>query len=262
MCPLPTHTVRTRCVWGAAPPAAAACGGEASYPRRQRVKEYGGTRSADAHTSGRHPNRPPHTPALSGSSAGTHTTPRATQRRSLAADTAAALAVVIAPAAAQTGRLAVSPLGCRTTGAAADEQIAPLPLHPTQLRIEGAALPLHMGCIVGNAVVAAAVALLHGAVVAALRPPCGGGGGAAAAARWPQGAAVAAAWRRDPQRHHGIGLRRVAGGAASRACARALLADGEWLSLPEGSLPPGVPAGAVERWGAVFRPALPGRHHL
>eukprot|EP01062_Namystynia_karyoxenos_P078849 TRINITY_DN8186_c0_g1_i2.p1 TRINITY_DN8186_c0_g1~~TRINITY_DN8186_c0_g1_i2.p1 ORF type:complete len:1352 (+),score=151.85 TRINITY_DN8186_c0_g1_i2:85-4140(+) len=212
----------------------------------------------------------------------------------VAADLAegAAILAMNGAGAAGVARIAVVLTGCNT-----DEEVEdtlPQYLHPTHLRLNGFALPVHAGCIAGNAAAAAAVALLHFAATAVLR--CGRGmtrRRAEGAVRFPSGTLIAAFVFSQGASLAGARILRHADGAADVAlgvpgvlwglllpimifrsghkaqraavykldpeavggCRRRWLGPGEWFSAPAGLW-------KVERWGVAFRAALPGKHSV
>eukprot|EP01065_Artemidia_motanka_P003529 TRINITY_DN11694_c0_g1_i2.p1 TRINITY_DN11694_c0_g1~~TRINITY_DN11694_c0_g1_i2.p1 ORF type:complete len:1469 (+),score=292.34 TRINITY_DN11694_c0_g1_i2:532-4407(+) len=198
----------------------------------------------------------------------------------------AAILVGSGPAAAQAGRLVVLLEGCVSDEV--PDELPQIPLHLTQVKVNGFVLPMHAGCVLANAAIIAGCAVLQ--LLAAevlrllLRKPrtwCRG------AVRYPSGTFIVAIVMTQGSTLAGARLIRNAEapmdwllgvaavlsgvllpfhmlrkGRDARALsfyklerqpglARYWLGPGEWLSSPE-------PEQYVERWGVAFRAALPG----
>eukprot|EP01065_Artemidia_motanka_P044773 TRINITY_DN6425_c0_g2_i1.p1 TRINITY_DN6425_c0_g2~~TRINITY_DN6425_c0_g2_i1.p1 ORF type:complete len:1684 (+),score=462.89 TRINITY_DN6425_c0_g2_i1:65-5116(+) len=210
------------------------------------------------------------------------------------ADSAAAASVLAAsaPAAAQAGRLTILTQGCRVGSASTSESL-PTIFHPTGLEVSGAALPAHAGAVVANiAIVVGIAAVSVGASAAASVVLDKTWWEAQGMLRTPNVAILAATVLLQGPTYAGSKLLRSAEsavdvmlgvlalvlgaylvmmflgqGAKSQedsaykldpaakrgSLTRLWLGPGEWLSLKHAR---------VERWGAVFRAALPGHYRV
>eukprot|EP01065_Artemidia_motanka_P038032 TRINITY_DN4691_c0_g1_i1.p1 TRINITY_DN4691_c0_g1~~TRINITY_DN4691_c0_g1_i1.p1 ORF type:complete len:628 (+),score=91.44 TRINITY_DN4691_c0_g1_i1:636-2519(+) len=219
------------------------------------------------------------------SPSGAETVVAAVAEGTIEATNTAALLAANPVAAAQAGRLMILLEGC--SGAPVDS--LPMALHPTGLRIDGFALPVHAGCVVANAGIVVAVCLLQllASRVAATKL-AGGILHGEGLVRYPSGTFICAIVLSQGAtlsgarlvRHGENAMDAVLGIAAAVAgvvvvawmrsggnrsqtravykldpktrggCEWAWVGPGEWLSLTEYR---------VERWTMAFRAALP-RH--
>eukprot|EP01062_Namystynia_karyoxenos_P060831 TRINITY_DN5256_c0_g3_i1.p1 TRINITY_DN5256_c0_g3~~TRINITY_DN5256_c0_g3_i1.p1 ORF type:complete len:1344 (+),score=177.62 TRINITY_DN5256_c0_g3_i1:74-4105(+) len=201
----------------------------------------------------------------------------------------AAVLAISAPAAAQGGRMAILSTGC--TGKKPVDDL-PFTLHPTQVSIPGFSLPMHAGCAILNLVIAAGAAALHALAALALQKATGKTRMAAQGMiRFPSGPVLLFAVLGQGPVFAGARLIRHASGSidaitgfvtlmvcsllpltvwhegkrsqrqavykldpdARDGCKRYWLGAGEWLSLHTRD----QYNFRVERWGVVFRAALP-----